>query len=103
MSILKNSSIYSRDKYKSNSDIPFLVISGQIITESINNFCKELFHVDHGVGNKNVVILTANSPSNEMLLLLHTGKNESNLKLLKDFDKLDLSPLDFSITEFFKS
>ena len=97
MSILKNSSIYSRDKYKSNSDIPYLVISGQIITESINNFCKELFHVDHGVGNKNVVILTANSPSNEMLLLLHTGKNESNLKYLqgnpnsaKDLERADI-------------
>ena len=97
MSILKNSSVYSRDKYKSNSDIPHLVISGQIITENINNFCTELFHVDHGVGNKNVVILSANSPSNEMLLLLHTGKNESNLKYLqgnpnssKDLERTDI-------------
>ena len=97
MSILKNSSIYSRDKYKSNSDIPHLLISGQIITENINNFCNELFHVDHGVGNKNVVILAANSPSNEMLLLLHTGKNESNLKYLqgnpnssKDLERADI-------------
>ena len=83
MSILKNSSIYARDKYKSNIDTPFLVLSGQIISENINNFCKELFHVDHGPGNKNVVILSPNTPSNEMLLLLHSGKNESNLKYLQ--------------------
>ena len=83
MSILKNSSVYARDKYKQNIDIPFVVISGQIITENINNFCKELFHADHGPGNKNVVILSPNTPSNEMLLLLHSGKNESNLKYLQ--------------------
>ena len=97
MAILKNSSVYLRDKYKSNSDIPHLLISGQIISENINNFCKELFHVDHGPGNKNVVILTPNIPSNEMLLLLHTGKNESNLKYLqgnpnqaKDLERADI-------------
>ena len=97
MAILKNSSVYLRDKYKSNSDIPHLLISGQIIPENINNFCTELFHVDHGHGNKNVVILTPNIPSNEMLLLLHTGKNESNLKYLqgnpnqaKDLERADI-------------
>ena len=97
MSILKNSSIYARDKYKSNTDIPHLLISGEILTESINNFCKELFHVDHGISNKNVVILSPNIPSNEMLLFLHSGKNESNLKYLqgnpnksKDLERADI-------------
>ena len=97
MSILKNSSIYARDKYKSNTDVPHLLISGQILTESINNFCKELFHVDHGISNKNVVILSPNIPSNEMLLFLHSGKNESNLKYLqgnpnksKDLERADI-------------
>ena len=97
MSILKNSSVYSRDKYRANIDTPHLVLSGQIIAESINTFCSELFHVDHGQGNKNVVILSPNTPSNEMLLLLHTGKNESNLKYLqgnptlrKDLERADI-------------
>ena len=83
MSILKNSSIYSRDIYKSNIEIPHLMISGQILTEDLKNFCNELFHEDHGQGNKNVVILSTNAPSNELLLFLHTGKNESNLKYLQ--------------------
>jgi len=83
MSILKNSSIYTRDHYKSNIETPHIIISGQILTEDLKNFCNELFHEDHGQGNKNVVILSSNTPSNELLLFLHTGKNESNLKYLQ--------------------
>ena len=97
MLILKNTSVYSRDEYKSNPNISHLIISGQIITESINNFCNELFHEDHGLDNKNLVILSPNPPSSEMLYLLHTGDNETNLRYLqgnpskkKDLERADI-------------
>ena len=83
MSILGNSSVYSRDIYKANIEVPHLVICGHVTVESLKNFCNELFHVDHGQGDKNVVILEPSMPSQEMLRILHTGKYEINLKYLQ--------------------
>ena len=97
MTILKNSSVYSRDIYKANIEIPHIVICGHITVETLKNFCNELFHVDHGQGDKNVVILDPSMPSQDLLLFLHTGKYEINIKYLqgnpitgKDLERTDI-------------
>ena len=97
MTILKNSSVYSRDIYKSNIEVPHLVICGHITVDSLKNFCNELFHTDHGSGDKNLVILDPAMPSQDILLFLHSGKNEANLKYLqgnpiigKDLERADI-------------
>ena len=83
ITILENSSIYSRAVYKSNLEVPHLVICGNVGVDALKNFCNELFHVDHGQSEKNAIILNSNMPSQEMRLFLHTGKYELNLKYLK--------------------
>ena len=81
MNILLNS--YSRDIYKANIEVPHLVICGDVTVDSLKNFCNELFHVDHGQGEKSIVILDPAMPSQEMLSILHIGKYEVNLKYLQ--------------------
>ena len=50
-------SVYARKKYKSNSEITHLVITGHVTLEGLKNFNDELFHDDHGNMSKNAVIL----------------------------------------------
>ena len=104
MSILGNSSVYSRDIYKSNVEVPHLVICGHVTVDSLKNFCNELFHTDHGQGEKNVVILEPEMPSQDMLRILHTGKYEINLKYLqgnpisgKDLHRADITNAKVSV------
>ena len=104
MSILGNSSVYSRDIYKANIEVPHLVICGHVTVDSLKNFCNELFHVDHGQGDKNVVILDPAMPAQDMLRILHTGKYEINLKYLqgnpilgKDLHRADIQNAKVSV------
>ncbi len=41
-------SFYARKIYKSNPEIPHIVITGYVVVQAIRNFCEELFHSDHG-------------------------------------------------------
>ena len=76
-------SIYSRAIYKSNNDIPFLLICGHLSVSVVNNFCQELFHPDHGMQDTNAVIIQKNVPSNDMELFLHTPTFQQQLKYLQ--------------------
>ena len=94
---MENTSIYSREIFNSNSDITHLVVCGNLSVDGLKSFCEELFHIDHGKGEKNVVIIDPNMPSQEMKLFLHTGKFEVNLRYLqgdpmldKDLDRTDI-------------
>jgi len=81
LNLLEKSSIYSRELYKSNQEIPHLVICGYISAEAMISFCNELFHSDHGQSEKNVIILNPNIPNQEMRLFLHAGKFEGKILL----------------------
>ena len=98
LSILEDTSIYSREIYKSHPEIPHLILCGSVSVEALVSFCEELFHVDHGPNEKNVIILDKNKPTPEMRLFLHAGKYEMNLKYLegnpmneKDLERADIT------------
>lgn len=80
---LKGTSVYTRIVYKSREDIPFIVICGKISIEALTSFCEELFHPDHGHGQKNLVIIDKHMPSNEMKMFLHASKYEMNVKYIQ--------------------
>jgi len=83
LALLKDTSIYSREIYKSNPEIPHIVVCGYISVDAMISFCQELFHVDHGQTEKNVIILDKNKPCQEMKMFLHAGKYEMNVKYLE--------------------
>ena len=98
LSILEDTSIYSREIFKSHSEIPHLILCGSISVEALVSFCEELFHDDHGPNEKNVIILDKEKPTPEMKLFLHAGKYEMNLKYLegnpmneKDLERADVT------------
>jgi hypothetical protein len=41
-------SFYARKIYKSNPEIPHIVVTGYVAVQALENFCQELFHQDHG-------------------------------------------------------
>ena len=98
LSILENTSVYSRENYKSRSEIPHLIICGSVSVEALTSFCEELFHVDHGSNEKNIIILDKNKPTPDMRLFIHASKYEMNLKYLegnpmneKDLERADVT------------
>ena len=98
LSILKDTSMYSREIYKSYPEIPHLILCGFVSVEALVSFCEELFHEDHGQNEKNVIILDKDMPTQEMRLFLHAGKYEMNLKYLqgnpmneKDLERADIT------------
>lgn len=66
ITLISMQSIYARAVYKSNNEIPFLIVCGKLSVSVVSNFCQELFHPDHGSSDKNAVIIQKNTPSNEM-------------------------------------
>lgn len=74
---------YARNQYKHSAEVPHLVICGDIEIASFKNFCKELFHPDHGNSDKNAVILQYNQPSIEMELFLRNPKYEMYMLYLQ--------------------
>lgn len=39
---------YARNKYRSNPEIPHILVCGHVELSALRFFCKELFHPDHG-------------------------------------------------------
>ena len=98
LSMLEDTSIYSREIFKSHPEIPHLILCGSVSVEALVSFCEELFHDDHGPNEKNVIILDKNKPTPEMRIFLHAGKYEMNLKYLegnpmneKDLERADIT------------
>eukprot|EP00831_Metopus_contortus_P078094 TRINITY_DN747_c0_g2_i1.p1 TRINITY_DN747_c0_g2~~TRINITY_DN747_c0_g2_i1.p1 ORF type:complete len:147 (+),score=19.91 TRINITY_DN747_c0_g2_i1:358-798(+) len=74
---------YARAKYKSNPEIPHLIICGNASVLALKNFCNELLHPDHGTQDKNAVILDENVPNADMEMLLRDPQYEVYLSYLQ--------------------
>lgn len=55
--LIQMHSVYAWKVYKSNSEVPFILVTGQFTLENLKIFSNELFHPDHGVQTKNAIIL----------------------------------------------
>jgi voltage-gated potassium channel Kch len=81
--LMSISSVYARAVYKSNPEVPHIVICGHVGVETLKNFCSELFHPDHGTQDKNAVIIQNSLPNQDMKVFLHAGTYEVSLKYLQ--------------------
>jgi len=80
---------YVRAMYKSNPEIPHLIICGNASVLALKTFCSELLHPDHGSQDKNAVILNEMVPDNEMEALLHDPQYEVYLTYLQGNPMID--------------
>ena len=69
--LMSMQSVYAREFYKWNPEIPHIIICGHVGVSALQNFCGELFHPDHGNQYKNAIILKGQIPTAEMEMLLH--------------------------------
>ena len=74
---------YERNYFVKKNRIPFLILCGDISVDSLKNFCKELFHQDHGNNDKNAVILQQTQPSVETEIFLNTPQYELFLNFIQ--------------------
>jgi hypothetical protein len=65
---------YARASYIANSEVPHIICTGQITLDALINFCNELFDDDHGIQNKNLVILQPGDPNSACELFLKGSK-----------------------------
>lgn len=96
--IISAESEYFRSRYKSSSDIKHIVITGDITSDSLQSFCLELFHSDHGSQYKHAIIVSLNVPSREIESLIHQKQYENFIRWLqgdpmneKDLNRSDIS------------
>ena len=76
MMLMGLKSFYARKLYKSNPEIPHIVITGYVVVQALRNFCQELFHQDHGAQDRHAVIIQPADPSTEMEMFLHDPNYE---------------------------
>jgi hypothetical protein len=87
--LMSKQSIYARKFYKANPNIPFIIVSGHVTVPALKNFCNELFHEDHGIQDKNAVIIQETIPEAEMGHFLKQPKLEVNVTYLQGNPKRD--------------
>ena len=74
--LLGMQSIYEREIYKANSEVPHIIWTGQITFDALKNCCDDLFHEDHGIEAKMLVILQPGDPDSTLELFLNGNKNK---------------------------
>lgn len=72
-------SIYKKMEYNS-AELKHVVVTGFINLQAIQNFCKEIFHVDHGELSTNTVIIQKGDPKSELVLIMQ--KYDKNMTFL---------------------
>ena len=75
--------IYERQKYISNPDIPFVVLLGNIELEILKSFCEEYFHNDHGHFYRHIVILMNEYPHKAFEYFLYEKDNNKFIYYLQ--------------------
>ncbi|KAL4473536.1 hypothetical protein ABPG74_022400 [Tetrahymena malaccensis] len=87
--LMQMQSKYARNKYRSNPEIPHILVCGHVELSALKFFCKELFHPDHGGQDKHAIILQHNPPSQEIEQFLHNPQFELFLHYLQGNPMLD--------------
>ena len=72
-------SVYKKIEYNS-AELKHVVVTGYISMQAIQNFCKEIFHVDHGDLSTNTVIIQHNDPKSEIVMFMQ--KYDKNMTYL---------------------
>ena len=75
--------IYERNEYISNPDIPFIVLLGNIELDILKSFCEEYFHADHGIFYRHIVILKNEYPHREFEYFLMEKENNKFIHYLQ--------------------
>ncbi len=76
-------STFARESYTGSNDSTHVVICGNLTGSSISNFCRELFHPDHGMRNLMALILKKQYPTPEILEILQIPGYEILIKYLQ--------------------
>ena len=74
--LLGMQSEYARAIYKSNSDVPHIIWTGQITFEALKNWWDDLFHEDHGIEAKTLIILQPGDPNPTLEIFLNGNRNK---------------------------
>ncbi len=81
--LISAQSEYERYTYKANKDIFHVLLIGDISLDSLQSFCQEYFHPDHGTQYRHAVILNTLYPSKEIQIFLHEKSIENFLFYLQ--------------------
>lgn len=82
---------YERINYKSSNDTKHLIITGDINIDSLENFCAELFHPDHGGQYKHMIIINTNYPTIEIQNLMRTKAYENFIFYIEGNPMIELN------------
>ena len=75
--LVSSQSDYARNSYSAKTDIPHILLVGNISTESLKSFCQEFFHPDHGSQYRHAVILSPRVPPRDLEIFLNEPEIEN--------------------------
>eukprot|EP00232_Nephroselmis_pyriformis_P029999 CAMPEP_0182871260 /NCGR_PEP_ID=MMETSP0034_2-20130328/11017_1 /TAXON_ID=156128 /ORGANISM="Nephroselmis pyriformis, Strain CCMP717" /LENGTH=879 /DNA_ID=CAMNT_0025003803 /DNA_START=266 /DNA_END=2902 /DNA_ORIENTATION=+ len=81
--ILAQSSVYQRDRYRPRRKGSHIIITGSIKYSGVEDFVSEFYHVDHGFGDMDAVLLSPEPPDRRMELLLRSSRMRNALKYVE--------------------
>lgn len=79
--LLGMQSAYARAIYKSNSEVSHIIWTGQITLDALKNWWDDLFHEDHGIDAKMLIILQPGDPNSSLELFLNGTKHKYEIYL----------------------
>ena len=77
ITLVSAQSDYARNSYSAKTDLPHILLVGNISTESLKSFCQEFFHPDHGSQYRHAVILNQRVPPRDLEIFLHEPEIEN--------------------------
>ncbi len=79
MALLSSKLVYTRRRYSKIKNVSHIIITGSVSTTSTKDVLTELFHEDHGIGEKHAVILSPEMPDMLMENLLNSPEHRSTV------------------------
>jgi len=79
MALLSSKLVYTRRIYNKIKNVSHIIITGSVSTTSAKDVLTELFHEDHGIGEKHAVVLSPEMPDLLMENLLNSAEHRSTV------------------------